>query len=87
MNNITMRLDYSTVRDKYREKFGNQPPGTLLKSVSLMDGGTQDLARALKDAIESGTPLDFNTFAKRFFEHLAGPQTARQSISPEPAIA
>lgn len=83
MNTSNQRLDYSTVRAQYQEKFGDKPPGALLKSVSLMDGGTQDLARAMESAVKSGEPLDFNNFAREFFNHLAGQQKAPPLISLE----
>ena len=69
MNSITQSLDYKATRQAYLAKFGDQPPGALLKSVSAMQG-TNDLAVAMQEAIDSNQAMDFNDYARKFFASL-----------------
>ncbi len=71
MNTSNQRLDYPAVRAQCQEAFGERPPRALLKSVGLMDGGTLVLAEAMQSAVQSGQPLDFDIFARDFFNQLA----------------
>jgi hypothetical protein len=71
MKPTRQRLEAPEVRARHLAKFNNQPPSSLIKSVSLMPGGAQDLAHAMQDAIESGTSVLWNDFAQAFFKHLA----------------
>lgn len=76
-------LDYGSIQAQYQAAFDAQPPAALLKSVSLMDGGTQDLARAMQTAVQVGNPLDFKQFASQFFEHLADSPKGSELTSRE----
>jgi hypothetical protein len=71
MKPTRQRLEAPEVRARYLAKFNNQPPSSLIKSVSLMPGGTQDLAHAMQDAIKSETQMVWNDFAQAFFKRLA----------------
>ena len=69
MKTLTQSLDYKATLNAYQDKFGDRLPGALLKSVSAMQG-TNDLFLAMQQAIESNQAMDFNAYARKFFESL-----------------
>lgn len=82
MNSSNQPLDYATVRSSYWEVFGATPPGDLIKSITVPAVmGLQPLTRAMQQAVDSKTPMDFNAYAKAFFESLADSQPENESNS------
>jgi hypothetical protein len=70
--------EYPEVARLYKAKFDNYPEpiphsfaGSPLKHASAL-GATQELEQAMRDAIHSGKPMDFNAFATMLNERSAG---------------
>lgn len=58
------------------------PPGDLIKSITIPAvSGLQPLSRAMQQAVEDKTPMDFNAYAKEFLKSLAGSQPENESNS------
>ena len=82
MNSSNQPLDYATVRASYKAEFGVTPPGDLIKSITIPAvSGLQQLCRAMQQAVEDKTPIDFNAYAKAFFKSLVDCQPENDSTS------
>lgn len=85
-SNLTRSLNYAATQKAYQAKFGDRPPGALLKSVSAMLG-TKDLSLAMQHAIDKNQAMDFDDYARKFFQSLVDQEKVWQQTPTDPYTA